>query len=62
MKRVITAALSGASLALSPLVALAAEPVAQAGSRVVDQPGGVGLVQLLTALGLGGLFLVLGLG
>ena len=63
MKRLIRGAVIGASMALSPLVAFAAEPVVgAAASRAVTLPIGTGTTVLATSLALAGFFLVLSLG
>lgn len=69
MKRLFTAAVTGATLALLPLMALAADPPHGAapaapggGSRGIPMPGDLGLVVWLTAAGLAALFLVFVLG
>lgn len=70
MKRLFSAAVTGATLALLPLLALAADPPHGAapaaapggGSRGIPMPGDLGLVVWLAIAALAALFLVLVLG
>lgn len=62
MKRWFGSAAIGMGTALSPLAALAEGATAQAGSRAVATPREMGMVVLLTALAVTGLFVVTTLG
>ena len=69
MKRLFSAAVTGATLALLPLIALAADPAhgggaaaAGAGPRGIGAPADVMMISLVTLFALGVMFLVLTLG
>ncbi|MDA0302013.1 MAG: hypothetical protein O2822_05745 [Chloroflexi bacterium] len=65
MKRLISAAVTGASMALLPLLVLAADPPVGPVSvegRGVPAPGDMGMTVIYTLLALTGLFVVLAIG
>lgn len=65
MKRLISAAVTGAGMALLPLLVLAADPPAgpvSAEGRGVPAPGDMGMTVIYTLLALTALFVVLAIG